>query len=236
MSANAYTPSTQQQVAKPNLANVIASKIQQALLTTNCHAIGIIQSFNATNQSATVQMALLRNVPTPNPKFGVTSDEAEIIYIPTPYPILTNVPVACWGGGGCSLTFPIAAGDECLVCFNDRCFDSWWANGTTATPPNVPRYHDLSDGIALVGVRSVPNALAGYSTADAVLQNQTKGSQIALGTHIRIANTTASMLTILNDLLAILTTINTAGFGGTNHSATAAIAAAQAQTTALFKT
>lgn len=234
--STAFTPPTQQQVPKPNLANVIAAKIQQALLSTNCHEIGIVQSFNEANQSATVQIVLFRNVPTPNPKFLPASSEAEIIYIPTPYPLLTNVPVACWGGGGCSLTFPIAAGDECLVCFNDRCFDSWWANGTTATPPNVPRYHDLSDGIALVGVRSIPNALTGYSTTDAVLQNQTQGSQIALGAHIRIANTSSSILTILNNIISALNIINTAGFGGTTHTAGTPITAAQTGTTALFKT
>ena len=234
--STAFTPQTQQQVSKPNLANVIAAKLQQALLATNCHAIGVIQSFDAATQSATVQIALLRNVPTPNPNYDPSSQASSIVYIPQPYPLLTNVPVACWGGGGCSLTFPIAPGDECLVCFNDRCFDSWWANGTTATPPNVPRYHDLSDGIALVGIRSVPNALTGYSTSDAVLQNQAQGSQIAVGDHIRIATATASLLTVLNDILNILSAINTAGFGGSTHSQTAAIAAAQTQTTSLLKT
>ena len=232
----ANTPPTQQQVPLPNLPNVIDARIQQALISTNCHAIGVIQSFNAATQTATVKLALLRNVPTPNPKYDPASNEAAIIYIPMSYPVLADVLVACWGGGGCSLTFPIAPGDECLVCFNDRCLDSWWSTGSTATPPNVPRIHDLSDGIALVGVRSIPNALAGYSTVDAVLQNWAKGSQIAMGDHIRIATAPASILTLLNNILSALNTINSAGFGGTDHSAGAAIAAAQAETTALFKT
>lgn len=228
----AFTPAPQQQVPVPNLSNLIAAKIQQALISTNCHAIGIIQSFNPALQTASVALALQRNVPTPNPAFDPSSNAATMVYIPTAYPLLTNVPVAVWGGGGCSLTFPIAIGDEGLVCFNDRNFDSWFANGTTATPPNTPRIHDLSDGIILVGVRSTPNALAGYSSADAVLQNTPKGSQLAIGTHIRVASSTASLFTLIQTMLAAQTLDDNAITG---HPAAATIAAATAQLGNLLK-
>ena len=63
------------------------------------------------------------------------------------------------GGGGFALTFPVAAGDECLVVFASRCIDAWWQSGGVGEPME-PRMHDLSDGFALVGVRSQPHRLS----------------------------------------------------------------------------
>ena len=74
-------------------------------------------------------------------------------------PILPDVPVVFPGGGGFALTFPVAAGDECLVVFASRCIDAWWQSGGVGEPME-PRMHDLSDGFALVGVRSQPHRLS----------------------------------------------------------------------------
>ena len=65
------------------------------------------------------------------------------------------MPVVFPGGGGFALTFPVAAGDECLVVFASRCIDAWWQSGGVGEPME-PRMHDLSDGFALIGVRSQP--------------------------------------------------------------------------------
>ena len=43
-----------------------------------------------------------------------------------PLPILPDVPVMFFGGGGMTITAPIKPGDECLVIFADRCIDGWW--------------------------------------------------------------------------------------------------------------
>lgn len=80
-----------------------------------------------------------------------------------PLPILPDVPVMFFGGGGMTITAPIAPGDECLVIFADRCIDSWWWLGGTQ-PPAEARNHDLSDGFALVGLRSRPRWLQNIST------------------------------------------------------------------------
>lgn len=49
-------------------------------------------------------------------------------------PILPDVPVVFPGGGGFALTFPVAAGDECLVVFASRCIDAWWQSGGVGEP------------------------------------------------------------------------------------------------------
>jgi protein gp138/GpV-like protein with Apex motif len=80
-------------------------------------------------------------------------------------PLLVDIPILWQGGGGVSLTFPIKQGDECLVVFSSRCIDAWWQLGADniQVPPNQ-RMHSLSDGFALVGVRSLPREYAVSST------------------------------------------------------------------------
>lgn len=68
-------------------------------------------------------------------------------------PLLVDVPVVFPCGGGFTLTHPIRAGDEALVVFSSRCIDGWWQQGQAAPPPDG-RMHDLSDGMAIVGMRS----------------------------------------------------------------------------------
>jgi hypothetical protein len=79
-------------------------------------------------------------------------------------PLLVDCPVVFPGGGGFTLTFPVAEGDECLMILASRCIDGWWqsgasSSGTSPLPPDL-RMHDLSDGFALVGLRSRPRALS----------------------------------------------------------------------------
>lgn len=65
-------------------------------------------------------------------------------------PLCVDVPVVFPRGGGFSLTFPIAAGDEVLLVFASRCIDGWWQQGGTQ-PQLDQRMHDLSDAFAIPG-------------------------------------------------------------------------------------
>lgn len=106
---------------------------------------GIIVSFNTDdpdNVTAVVQPAIK----------GVVQDK-DGNYSAVNLPVLPDVPVVFPRGGGCTLTFPIAAGDECLVVFSSRCIDGWWQGGGIQLPME-PRMHDLSDGFAILGPQS----------------------------------------------------------------------------------
>ncbi|SPA44830.1 Gp138 family membrane-puncturing spike protein [Cupriavidus taiwanensis] len=84
-------------------------------------------------------------------------------------PLLVDCPVQFPSGGNCSLTFPVAPGDECLVVFASRCIDGWWQSGGVQEQAEL-RMHDLSDGFVLLGFRSKPRALAGVSATAAQLR------------------------------------------------------------------
>jgi hypothetical protein len=112
--------------------------------------------------------------PTINAQYRDTSGN----YIWVQMPVLLDCVVVWQGGGGVTSTFPIAEGDECLIVLASRCIDAWWQQGwkggQSVTQPNKAmnppdlRMHNLSDGFALVGLRSLPRQFA-VDTANACL-------------------------------------------------------------------
>ena len=113
---------------------------------------GIIESYDPIANTCAVQPALK----------GQTADELGS-FKSAPLPLLVDVPVVFPRGGGCTITFPIKSGDECLVVFSDRCIDFWWQSGGVQEPVD-PRQHDLSDAFAIVGPQSQPNVISNIST------------------------------------------------------------------------
>lgn len=129
----------------------IAMRALQARLWTALP--GIVERFDASRMTVDVQ-------PTINGR-AVGSDGA---VSSMQMPVLLDCPVLWQGGGGATFTFPVAAGDECLVIFSARCIDAWWERGGMQDVRDI-RMHNLSDGFALVGVRSLPRAFDVNTTA-----------------------------------------------------------------------
>ncbi|MCL9653139.1 hypothetical protein L2088_00345 [Pseudomonas protegens] len=96
-------------------------------------------------------------------------DEFEAV-ISQSRPLLLDCPVQFPAGGGCTLTFPVAKGDECLVVFSSRCIDAWWQSGGIQVQAEL-RMHDMSDGFALLGFRSLPRMIPGISTSAVQLRS-----------------------------------------------------------------
>ena len=92
-------------------------------------------------------------------------------------PLLLDCPVIFPSGGGCTLTFPIKANDECVVHFSSRCIDAWWQLGMVQ-PQAEFRMHDLSDGFVQVGPRSQPRVLSSISTTSVQLRSDDGSAHI----------------------------------------------------------
>jgi hypothetical protein len=193
-----------QQNLVPNdvtLKDVLDLYKKNMLLDLFCHHIGTVQSFNGATQTATATI---------NYKKTYFLPDSTGNYVPqlVDYPILMDCPVICLGGGNTSLTFPIAAGDECLVLFNDRDMDNWFQGGAGAALA-TPRLHSFSDGIILVGVRSSGKVLQSYDTVRAVLQNGT--TLVGVNTSkVKVANATYTLNGLLQNLMTQLTDLTTA--------------------------
>lgn len=137
---------------------------------------GIVQSFDPDAVTAVVQPAI-RSVEIDNDGNRVTK----------PYPLLVDVPVVFPRGGGCTLTFPVKAGDECLVIFADRCIDFWWQNGGVQEPVD-DRVHDLSDAFCIVGPQSQAQKISGISTSAAQLRTDDGAAfvEVAAGHNVTV--------------------------------------------------
>lgn len=120
---------------------------------------GIIQSFDPASMTCSVQPAVKAVLFAQD---GTATDVS--------LPLLLDCPVQFPGGGGFSLTFPVAEGDECLVVFASRCIDAWFASGGVQ-PQAEMRMHDLSDGFALLGFRSLPRVLTAIDASGTQLRS-----------------------------------------------------------------
>jgi len=106
-------------------------------------------------------------------------------------PVLINCPVIFPGGGGFSLTFPLAAGDDMLVIFASRCIDGWWQSGGWKSGKPTPqkqvelRMHDLSDGFCLPRVYSQTDLPHAVSTTTTQLRSDDGSMYVELaGSHV----------------------------------------------------
>ncbi|WP_069705190.1 Gp138 family membrane-puncturing spike protein [Burkholderia seminalis] len=129
---------------------------------------GVIESFDGDSQTCAVQLAI---------KVPVRANDGTVTTAALP-PVV-NCPVQFPSGGNCTLTFPVAPGDECLVVFASRCIDAWWQSGGVQEQAEW-RMHDLSDGFALLGFRSRPRALAGVSGSSTQLRSDDGATYIDL--------------------------------------------------------
>lgn len=118
-----------------DLAPLLAQSFAQQQRGVHTAMPGVIQSYDAGAQRASVKPALSRNL---------SDGEVEEL------PILEDVPVIWPRSGGASMTFPIKSGDGCLLIFMERSIDEFKGKGGDVTPAD-PRQHALSDAVALMG-------------------------------------------------------------------------------------
>lgn len=137
--------------------------LDNALAHTWCALPGIIQGVDLGRQTCSVQPAITGTVMERDGKKKAVQ-----------LPMLVDVPLVFPRAGGFALTFPVRAGDECLVIFADRCIDAWWQYGKVSAPVEQ-RFHDLSDGFAILAPTSQPKKLSGVSSS--AVQMRTEGGQ-----------------------------------------------------------
>lgn len=128
---------------EPGLAQLIIRAIEGRLYDLHTGLPAKVVSFDPTKQSAVVQPLLVRVFVDENEQF----QQIEM-------PQIQNVPVIFPAGGGWSITWPLNAGDPVFLTFAERSLDHWLnAPLGTSVDPVHERKHDLSDAIAVPGLR-----------------------------------------------------------------------------------
>lgn len=185
-------------INSPTLTDVLNQWKKDVMINLNCHHVGIVQSFDPAEQTATVTIAYTKTIFEANAS-GLYSPK----YIN--YPILIECPVIFLGGADAALSFPVAQGDECLVVINDRDIDNWFQTGQVG-PVATPRTHSFADAFALVGIRSKGNAIDDFDPARAVLFNGLTGVGVST-TKVKIYNASTTLNTLLQQILTQLETL-----------------------------
>lgn len=186
------------QEQEPDLDDVLGALRDNIFKYMNCVQIGKIESYNKDEQTVSVQLQIKRRV-----------SETETVR----FPLLVDCPVFVLQGGGAYIDMPIATGDFCIVLFNDQDIDNWW-DGGLLTDANTERRHDLSDGMALVGINPKGSVLG--LTGDKIGINAgTKPVEIK-GSKIDMLGATESFMksdTWKTNWTALNTTVQTATTG-----------------------
>lgn len=186
---------------EPSLRDILVLLKKEILLDLNAHHIATVQSFNSEDQTVTATMNY--------PKTFFKLNDLTQLYEPVSvnYPTLVDCPAIVLGGGKSAVTFPIQKGDECLILFNDRDLENWFSGGQNS-PVASGRLHSFSDGIALVGLRSLDNSIEDYDTTRAVLRNDK--AMVGVGPHlVKISNDMTTLKTLLDTLITDLNTLIT---------------------------
>lgn len=66
------------------------------------------------------------------------------------YPVITGVPVFMPRAGNAQITYPVKAGDSCIIVFSERSIDEWMGKGNEGE--HDPRRYDLTDAFCFVGM------------------------------------------------------------------------------------
>ncbi len=176
---------------EPDLKTVLDETKRETFISMSCVHLGIIDTFNSAEQTATVKIAY-------NYYFnGVALS----------YPVLMDCPVVVLGDKSKRIEVPISPGDECLVLFNDRDIDNFITSGqitTTATE----RMHAFTDGIVLVGIHSTKNKITDFDNTRVSLRNGS--TRVSAGvSKVKIENASKNLLGVVNALVDLVDTLNT---------------------------
>lgn len=174
-----------------SLFSVMNQGIDNRIKGLHTCAPGIIISFDAPTQMASVQLAVRRQI--------ITTEEDIEVLVPTDIAPLINVPITFPRAAGFSLTFPVEAGDECLVFFCERDIDTWNKESGVQTP-NSYRQHSYSDAIAFVGIASQPNKIQNFDPVNVSLRDETADTNITMTPDNQLKLIVPNQITITSPL------------------------------------
>lgn len=184
------------------LADLLALHGKQINLNLNCHAVATIRSFDAATQTCEAEIAYTM-------VFLRQEANGSIYEESVNYPLIVGCPVVTLTGGNAFLSMPIEAGDTCLLLFNDRSIENWYASGGQVMPPSTSQTHAIGDAIALVGLRHNANPIPSFDQTRARLQKGAAYVGVGNGDKVKIANDVKTLKELLDAATGILNILNT---------------------------
>lgn len=201
---------------EPTLPELIRRAIESRMGDVHVATPGIVKSYDAAKQVASVQPAVRR----------VIEDENGDLW-EEDYPIIDNVPVEWPGAGGFYIHFPIEAGDTGTLVFCTRAIAEWRETGKMSTPGDL-RLHGIGAPVFRPGLRDNKHARADapssgvgvIAVGDGILRiGPDSGAQF-----VALAQKVADQLTVLKNLFDGWTPVPNDGGAALKTAATSALA------------
>jgi len=171
---------------RPNLSQLLEAAIDAAGEQVRVALPAVVTSVSSDLTTATVQPAVRR-----------AESDAD--------PTLPDIPLLFPASAGGRLTWPVEAGDPCLLVFCDRSIEEWQsAGGGQEVEPADPRTHDLADAVAIpLGPAGCLSGRSGDISASVAA-----GAELRLQSDGRVAlgNATGELLDLVSQLCSILAT------------------------------
>ena len=213
-------------VREPELKDLLDFYQRQVFLNLNCHHIGTIQSFNPITQTVEVTINYKKTY------FKSLPNSLQTVTELVDYPLIAECPVIILGGGSTYLNMPINPGDQCILLFNDRDIDNWYAGSTTSANQSS-RLHSFGDAIALIGLNNLQKTVTGqpstrithFDSIRALITNGILKNGInPTNNKLTLQNNFDSLNTVLQDLCTQVEMLATATGNPTIAAAVVAIA------------
>ena len=169
-----------------DLPTFVDAKKKELAIDLKVAKLGVIDSYDETTGTATVEIKAKFNEKTPREYM---------------YPKIPDVPVLKTK----YFSHPIKPGDGCLIIFLDTDFTAWLDRGLTLSPAS-PRLHNLNDAIAIVGIDTISERPTFGNDNTNTIINAGEGK-------INIQNEMTTLSDIWNLIYEALSLINTASGG-----------------------
>ena len=132
------------------------------------------------------------------------------------FPEIDDVPIIFIGGGGGVLTFPVKVGDEVLLTFSSRSFDTWWDTSNVDQLSSVQRYNAITDAVAIGGLTSKNNSVKG-STEDVelkfndnLIRLKSDGTvEVETTSTFKVSNQDEELVALLSEIVQAVSSITT---------------------------
>jgi len=175
-------------------SDIIGQAINFQLSGVNTCLPAEIISYDFTKQKASVQPLL---------KVKFTDGTID------PMPIIENVPVIFPSSKDFHISFPLNEGDTVLLLFSQRSIDNWLSTGGEVVP-NDPRKFDLSDAIAIPGLRDFSQTSPAEDNTTFTLQLGSAKFKIDPSGTYCFKGATEELMSILDELFTAIEAITVA--------------------------
>lgn len=127
---------------EPTLENLLEMHREVTLDGVRICSVGTIVDYNAATQSASVQPLI---------QHGTMNEDSE--RVAETLPVLHDIMVKFSGNSRGRITYPVAAGDPCVIWWSASSLSRYLASGAQSGPidPGDDRRHDISDAVCEVG-------------------------------------------------------------------------------------